>query len=178
MTEICVHKKGTVNSKFIEVHNLISCSHSDYFIAFFLSWNEHSYSTAKYSLLTFQLISKWTNLKATLDDSVPDGSCYQDYKSFSALEIRQNMGFTPSMNYLLWKGLWTSFIHSVKMKFMAIILCTIHLDQTLIGDTVISRQSYHARIQKSILHQGLCIQIGGRAQSSSVWILFLGKRRC
>ena len=37
MTEICVHKKGTVNSKFIEVHNLISCSHSDYFIAFFLS---------------------------------------------------------------------------------------------------------------------------------------------
>ena len=41
---------------------------------------------------TFQLLAKWTKLKATLADAGPDGSCYQDYKSSSALELRKHMG--------------------------------------------------------------------------------------
>ena len=35
MTETRFHKKGTVNSKFIEAHNLTSCSNPDDFISLF-----------------------------------------------------------------------------------------------------------------------------------------------
>ena len=39
MTETCVRKKVTVNSKFIEANNLTRCSHPADFIAFFLPLN-------------------------------------------------------------------------------------------------------------------------------------------
>ena len=58
----------------------------------FLPLNGNPYSTEKNPLPTFQLLANWTNLKATFADSGPNGSCYQDYKPFSALELRQHMG--------------------------------------------------------------------------------------
>ena len=75
MTKICVCKKVALNSKFIEVHNLTSCSHPADFIVFLLPLNGNPYSTAKNPLPTFQLLAKWTNLKATLADDGPNGSC-------------------------------------------------------------------------------------------------------
>ena len=75
MIETCIRKKGTVNSKFIKAHNLTSCSHPADFIVFFLPLNVNPYSTAKNPLPTFQLLAKWTNLKATLADAGPNGSC-------------------------------------------------------------------------------------------------------
>ena len=92
MTDTCVSKKGTVNAEFIEEYNLTSCSHPDDFIALFLPLNVNLYSTEKNLPPTFQLLAKWTNLKATIADAGPNGSCYQGYKPLSALEFRQHMG--------------------------------------------------------------------------------------
>ena len=92
VTETCICKKVTVNSNFIEAHNITRCSHPDDFIALFLPLNGNPYSTSKNPLPTFQLLAKCTNLKATLADAGPDGSCYQEYNPFSELEIRQHMG--------------------------------------------------------------------------------------
>ena len=92
MTETYVIKKGTVNSEFIEAHNLTSYSHPAEVIALFLPLNENPYSTEKNPLPTFQLLVKWTNLKANLVDAGTDVSCYQDYKPFSALDLLQHMG--------------------------------------------------------------------------------------
>ena len=90
--ETCVHKKVTVNSRFIEANNLTSYSHPYDFIALFFSLNGNPYSIAENPLPTFQLLAKWKNLNATLGDAVTNGSCYQDYKAFSVLELRQLMG--------------------------------------------------------------------------------------
>ena len=106
--------------------------------------------TSRLPLMILDLMDPFTN---TI-------SLYQRYISGNI------WGCTSPMDYLLHQGLRKSFIHSVKMKFMEM-LCTIHLDQTLRGYTVTSRQFYHARIQRSRPHQGLCIQIVRCAQYSS-----------
>ena len=92
MTETYVCKKGTVNSKFIEAHNLTSSSHPADFIALFLPLNVNLCDTAKNPLPTFQLLAEWKTLKANLADAGPNGSCYQDYKPFSELDLQQHMG--------------------------------------------------------------------------------------
>ena len=42
--------------------------------------------------IIFQLLTKWTNLKAMLAGSRVDESCYKDYKPFTAKELCQHFG--------------------------------------------------------------------------------------
>ena len=41
---------------------------------------------------SFQLLTRWTNLKATLANAGPGGACYPDFYPFSVREICQHMG--------------------------------------------------------------------------------------
>lgn len=42
--------------------------------------------------MSIKLLTKWTNLKATLAGVGPDGNIYQDYHPFTNKELRQHIG--------------------------------------------------------------------------------------
>ena len=42
--------------------------------------------------LSFQQYSQWENMKESLEVSVPDGVCYQEFKTFNPQDTHQNVG--------------------------------------------------------------------------------------
>ena len=54
---------------------------------------EHNlYSTVKDEIMSMKLLTKWTNLKATLAGASSDGNIYQDYHHFTTKELLQHIG--------------------------------------------------------------------------------------
>ena len=111
----------------------------------------------KKTLPNFQLLDKWTNLKATLADVGPDISCYQDHQPFSALELRKHMGL------YIFNDL--SPLPKVENKFYPQRQDEFHGNDVLYNSFGPNserrhrhfRAFFHAIIQLLTLHQGLCI---------------------
>ena len=43
-------------------------------------------------MLSFQKWTQWENMKASLAEAVPDGVCYQGFKTFNPKDIHQHLG--------------------------------------------------------------------------------------
>ena len=89
-----------IKKRMKEKYKLSAFSHPHEFVEVFCPFNDHTVKGK--SMFSFSKLCSWTNLKATLANAGPGGSCYIDYKPFTTNEIRQHLGlyilqgFAPS----------------------------------------------------------------------------------
>ena len=71
--------------------NLSPGSRPDEFSEFFMPFPIHN-TDGKKEMVSFVLLTKWTNVKANLTNAGPGGVYYHNFHSFSVQDIRQHIG--------------------------------------------------------------------------------------
>ena len=92
MTHDTPRSKGCVCDEFLTKNNLSTNSTPADFVAAFLPFKKNKYSTHRKEKPSFDLFAKWTNAKANLAGAGEGGTCYHDWKPFTARELRQHFG--------------------------------------------------------------------------------------
>ena len=100
--------RGTINPEFIKKHNLTPASHPADYANIFLPFGSNIVNGREYP--SFQLLTKWTNIKASHAGAGEDGLCYKDFKPFTMEELRRHVGI------YLWNGISPS--PQIEMKFV------------------------------------------------------------
>lgn len=100
-------KKMRARRDFMRKHHLSKHSDPVEFFEAFFPWGDNPYGKSKFSIAQ---LTTYTNLKATLANAGPEGTCYKDFtRPFTPKEIRQYLGL------YIWNGLSPS--PRVEMKF-------------------------------------------------------------
>ena len=92
LKETVERRKGRVREDFLKKHGLTHNSVPADFVAPFLPFKKNKYSTARKEQPSFELFTRWTNLKANLVGAGEGGTCYPDWQPFTARELRQHLG--------------------------------------------------------------------------------------
>jgi hypothetical protein len=109
MSEHQQRDRGCVNAAFKKKHNLSHRSKPQDFAEVFLPFTEDKKLKDH---MSFQLLTRWTNLKARLASA--GNLTYPDWKDFSERELRQHVGLYVLMGSALHLGLNTSLSHNAK----------------------------------------------------------------
>ena len=83
-------KKGRVIEDFLKKHGLSHHNSPAEFFSRFILFNSNGYSNHQNVQDNFDLFAKYTNLNASLSGASEGGSCYKNWKPFSASELRQH----------------------------------------------------------------------------------------
>ena len=82
--------KGCLDPAFISKHNMSHKTKPEDFVGLFLPFGKNQ--QGKKEMVSFELITKWTNLKSTLAGAGKGGTYYTDCVPFSVEEIREHVG--------------------------------------------------------------------------------------
>ena len=88
MREENIRKKGYTNPRIISNHKLSPDSRPDEFSEVFIPFSMNK-PDGKKEMVSFELLTKLTNLKATITNAGPGGVCYHDFHPFSVRKTRQ-----------------------------------------------------------------------------------------
>ena len=82
--------KGCVDPAFIAKQNLSHKTKPEDFVGLFLPFGKNQQGTKE--MVSFELLTKWTNLNSTLAGAGKSGTYYIDFVPFSVEEIREHAG--------------------------------------------------------------------------------------
>ena len=85
-----IRTEGCVDPSFIAKYKLGIDTTPEEFVSVFLPFGKNQHGSKEF--ISFELLTSWTNLKATLAGAGKGGTYYTDFVSFSVEEIRQHMG--------------------------------------------------------------------------------------
>ena len=82
--------KGCIEPSFIAKHYLSHKTKTEYFVGLFLPFGKNQQGNKE--MVSFELLTKWTNLKSTLAGAGKGGTYYTDCVPLSVEEIREYVG--------------------------------------------------------------------------------------
>ena len=94
--------KGCVEPAFIAKHHLSQKPKPEDFVGLFLPFGKNQ--QGKKEMVSFELLTKWTNLKAILAGAGKGGTYYTDCFTLSVEEVREHVGFMSFMDFHLHPG--------------------------------------------------------------------------
>ena len=83
-------EKGTVDPDFMHKHNLTPSTTPSEYIELLLPLDKNMHGSKE--MFSFDLATKWTNMKAVFANAGPGGNCYTDYIPFTPTELRRHVG--------------------------------------------------------------------------------------
>ena len=87
-TESKTRNKGCIREEFIEKHKISTNTTPSEYMELFLPFNNNMYNKKSgMDFPSFELVMKWTNLKAHLAGAGKGGTCYEDFTPFSVKEF-------------------------------------------------------------------------------------------
>jgi len=92
MRETTIRNMGNIKPEFVKMHKLTPESRPDEFASIFLPFAKNVPKGQKKEMISFELLTKWTNLKATLANAGQEKGLYPEFRPFTVREVRQHLG--------------------------------------------------------------------------------------
>ena len=105
-------RKGCVEPSFIAKHNMSHKTKPEDYVGLFLPFGKNQ--QGKKEVVSFELLTKWTNLKATFAGAGKGGTYYTDFVPFSVEEIREHVGLYVFHGLLPSPRIYFKFIYQHK----------------------------------------------------------------
>ena len=90
MREDIIRKKGYINPQIMMKHKLYTCSRPDEFSEVFVPFSMNK-PVGKKGVVSFEILTKCTNVKTNLDNAGPRGVLYHDFHPLYVREILQHI---------------------------------------------------------------------------------------
>ena len=88
--ERTLRNHGSIRPEFVKKHNITPSTRPDEFVRLFLPFKKNMVDGKE--MVSLELFTKWTNMKAILAGAGEGGTCYRDFHPFTVEEIQQHLG--------------------------------------------------------------------------------------
>ena len=90
MKETFLRNHGSIRPEFARKHNINQYTRPDEYARLFLPFKNNMVNGKE--MVSLELLTKWTNMKAIFAGAGPGGSCYREIHPFTVEEVQQHLG--------------------------------------------------------------------------------------